>query len=135
MNEVKASLNQIGVFMQINMSVGHFWCDNKLIKVDQDESRLDMFDTNTLKTGLGALLRCSILCNKAEFKNEDINLKRPALERETTTPSHEFEPQAAILRMCEHKFSNDGKVTSYRARNPTILDIPYNSLNKYQARE
>jgi sodium/potassium-transporting ATPase subunit alpha len=132
LSDIKASLNQIGKFMQTHLIVGHMWCDNKLIKVDYDEAKnLNMFDINTQQTtGLAALLRCGILCNKAVFKNEEINLKKPVLERETIDGS---EPEAAILKMVELKYLSGGRTTTYRESNKKIVDIPFTSSNKYQA--
>ena len=65
LSDLKTSLNQIGKFMKTHLIVGHMWCDNKLVKDSYD---VDLFDINTQTTGLAALLRCCILCNKAEFK-------------------------------------------------------------------
>jgi hypothetical protein len=80
LSDLKTSLNQIGKFMQTHLIVGHMWCDNKIINYDEATS-LNLFDINTQTTGLAALLRCGILCNKAEFKNDEINQKKPVLER------------------------------------------------------
>ena len=82
LSDLKTSLNHIGKFMQTHSIVGHMWCDNKIIKINYDEATsLNLFDINTQTTGLAALLRCGILCNKAEFKNDEINQKKPVLER------------------------------------------------------
>ncbi len=131
LNDIKTSLDQIGKFMQTHLIVGHMWCDNKLVKVSYDDATsLNLLDINTQTTGLAALLRCGILCNKAQFKNDELNLKKPVLERETIDGG---EPEAAILKMVELKYLNGGNLAAYRERNKKIVDIPFTSSNKYQA--
>lgn len=67
-----------------------------------------------------------MLCNRAEFKagQED----KPVLKRECSGDASE----SALLKCVELSFGN---VTDFRARNPKVLEIPFNSTNKYQVSE
>ena len=60
--------------------------------------------------GLRALMRCAMLCNRADFKLDAANLQKPVLQRETIGDASE----SAILKSCEVSF---GGVAQYRERN------------------
>uniref|UniRef100_A0A914MSF4 Cation-transporting P-type ATPase C-terminal domain-containing protein n=2 Tax=Meloidogyne incognita group TaxID=654580 RepID=A0A914MSF4_MELIC len=70
-----------------------------------------------------ALMRIAILCNRAEFKLAQTHI--PVLRRECTgDPSEQ-----ALLRFTELMI---GDVASIRKRNPKLVEIPFNSTNKFQ---
>lgn len=64
-----------------------------------------------------------MLCNRAEFKvgQEDV----PVLKRECNGDASE----SALLKCVELSMGN---VTEYRKRNKKVVEIPFNSTNKYQ---
>lgn len=65
-----------------------------------------------------------MLCNRAQFQaGEDINVWK----RECTGDASE----CALLKFAEHAH---GKVIHFRHENPKIVEIPFNSSNKYQVR-
>ncbi|XP_060583896.1 sodium/potassium-transporting ATPase subunit alpha-like [Ruditapes philippinarum] len=70
-----------------------------------------------------ALSRCSMLCNRAEFKADQEEV--PVLKRECNGDASE----SALLKCVELSIGN---VTQFRARNKKICEIPFNSSNKYQ---
>lgn len=64
-----------------------------------------------------------MLCNRAEFKPGEE--AKPVLKRECNGDASE----SALLKCVE--LANGG-VTEFRAANPKIAEIPFNSTNKYQ---
>lgn len=116
--------DKTGTLTQNRMTVAHMWFDNKITEVDTSE---DQVGSNQDKNapGLRALVRCAMLCNRAEFKNDPANLQKPILQRETMGDASE----SALLKCCELSF---GGVLPYRERNRKVLEIPFNSTNKYQ---
>lgn len=70
-----------------------------------------------------ALARISMLCNRAEFKAGQENV--PVLKRECNGDASE----SALLKCVELSI---GRVTEFRARNKKVVEIPFNSTNKYQ---
>ncbi|VDQ09437.1 unnamed protein product [Trichobilharzia regenti] len=64
-----------------------------------------------------------MLCSRAEFKAGEE--EKPVLKRECNGDASE----SAILKCTELCVGN---VSDYRSRNPKILEIPFNSTNKYQ---
>jgi len=116
--------DKTGTLTQNRMTVAHMWFDNRIIEVDTSEDQVSAnYDKNA--PGLRALMRCAMLCNRAEFKTDAANLKKPVLQREALGDASE----SAILKSCELSF---GGVSTYRDRNPKIVEIPFNSSNKYQ---
>lgn len=71
------------------------------------------------------LVRVAILCNRAEFKagQED----KIVWKRECSGDASE----SALLKCGEHYKGNVGQ---YREDNKKVIEIPFNSLNKYQVR-
>ena len=116
--------DKTGTLTQNRMTVAHMWYDNSIIEVDTSEDQVSAsYDKNA--TGLRALMRCAMLCNRAEFKLDEENLKKPILQRDCIGDASE----SAILKCCELSFNN---VSEYRKRNAKIAEIPFNSTNKYQ---
>ncbi|VDP86710.1 unnamed protein product [Schistosoma mattheei] len=102
--------DKTGTLTQNRMTVAHMWFDNKIFDADTTENQT-------------ALARIAMLCNRAEFKTGEEN--KPVLKRECNGDASE----TAILKCTELCV---GKVIEYRAKNRKILEIPFNSTNKYQ---
>jgi len=114
--------DKTGTLTQNRMTVAHMWFDGKIVEADtsddQSNSTYGRNDASWL-----ALSRCSMLCNRAEFKvdQEDV----PVLKRECNGDASE----SALLKCVELSI---GHVIEFRKRNNKICEIPFNSSNKYQ---
>ena len=116
--------DKTGTLTQNRMTVAHMWFDNRIIEVDTSEDQVSgSYDKNA--PGLRGLIRCSMLCNRAEFKIDAANLLKPILQRDCLGDASE----SAILKACELSF---GGVAQYRERNRKVCEVPFNSSNKYQ---
>lgn len=116
--------DKTGTLTQNRMTVAHMWFDNHIIEVDTSEDQVSAsYDKNA--PGLRALIRCAMLCNRAEFKLDAGNLQKPILQRECLGDASE----SAILKCCELSF---GGVAQYREKNRKVIEVPFNSTNKYQ---
>ena len=116
--------DKTGTLTQNRMTVAHMWYDNHITEVDTSEDQVSSTgDKNA--PGLRALIRCAMLCNRAEFKLDAANLQKPILQRDTIGDASE----SALLKCCELSF---GGVAQYRERNRKIIEVPFNSTNKYQ---
>ncbi|RNA10547.1 Na+ K+ ATPase alpha subunit, partial [Brachionus plicatilis] len=116
--------DKTGTLTQNRMTVAHMWYDNHIAEIDTSENQVSStFDKDA--AGLRALIRCAMLCNRAEFKLDAENLKRPILQRECIGDASE----SALLKSCELSF---GGVAQYRELNRKIIEIPFNSTNKFQ---
>lgn len=114
--------DKTGTLTQNRMTVAHTWMDGKVVKIDttEDASGKDIFDHST--PGGMAVARVGMLCSRAEFKEgqEDVKI----LKRETVGDASE----SAILKWLEMSTRD---VMGYRARNPKVAEIPFNSTNKF----
>ncbi|CAF5153383.1 unnamed protein product, partial [Rotaria magnacalcarata] len=72
-----------------------------------------------------ALSRCAMLCNRADFKQDQDNLKKPVLQRECNGDASE----SALLKCVELSIGN---VIKFREQNRKICELPFNSTNKFQ---
>jgi len=116
--------DKTGTLTQNRMTVAHMWYDNQITEIETSESQTNTtYDKNA--PGLRALVRCAMLCNRAEFKNDAGNLQKPVLQRECIGDASE----SAIIKCCELSFGGTAK---YRESNPKMVEIPFNSANKYQ---
>merc|ERR1719223_1424812 len=116
--------DKTGTLTQNRMTVAHMWFDDKIQEADTSESASSTsYDKNA--PGLRALVRCAMLCNRAEFKSDPGNLQKPVLQRECIGDASE----SAIIKCCELSF---GGTSKYRESNPKVVEIPFNSANKYQ---
>merc|ERR1712088_424945 len=73
--------------------------------------------------GWKTLERVAMLCNRAEFKGQQDGVS--ILKREVNGDASE----AAILKCTE---LTNGNVMEYRAKNKKLVEIPFNSTNKFQ---
>merc|ERR1712001_110105 len=114
--------DKTGTLTQNRMTVAHMWFDNKIVEADTSEDQSgSAFDKSA--AGWKTLERVAMLCNRAEFKGgqESVNV----LKKEVNGDASE----AAILKCTE---LTNGNVMEYRAKNEKLVEIPFNSTNKFQ---
>ena len=80
-------------------------------------------ELNTASESLQALLRVVVLCNRAVFKANQDTL--PVVKREVSGDASE----TALLKFGEITWK---KTMDFRARHPPVVEIPFNSTNKFQ---
>merc|ERR1712142_1047661 len=114
--------DKTGTLTQNRMTVAHMWFDSTIIEADTTEDQSGIAHDKASTTWL-ALSRIGGLCNRAEFKGnqEDVAI----LKRECNGDASE----TAILKFCELAV---GDVGGMRTRNKKVMEIPFNSTNKYQ---
>ena len=114
--------DKTGTLTQNRMTVAHMWFNDKIHETDTTEDQSggqgDYKDDTTWKS----LGRIAALCNRAVFLAGETG---PILKRETAGDASE----SALLKCCEMMLGN---VESIRAKNPKIVEIPFNSTNKWQ---
>merc|ERR1712226_559849 len=114
--------DKTGTLTQNRMTVAHMWFDNQIVEADTSEDQSgSSFDKGA--AGWKTLERVAMLCNRAEFKGGQESVS--VLKREVNGDASE----AAILKCTE---LTNGKVMEYRARNKKVVEIPFNSTNKFQ---
>merc|ERR1711874_312758 len=114
--------DKTGTLTQNRMTVAHMWFDNKIQEADTSEDQSGSgFDKSA--PGWKTLERVAMLCNRAEFKGGQNEVS--ILKREVNGDASE----AAILKCTE---LTNGNVMDYRAKNKKLVEIPFNSTNKFQ---
>uniref|UniRef100_T1IZN6 Sodium/potassium-transporting ATPase subunit alpha n=1 Tax=Strigamia maritima TaxID=126957 RepID=T1IZN6_STRMM len=114
--------DKTGTLTQNRMTVAHMWFDNQIIEADTTEDQSGaQYDKTSPE--FKALSRIAMLCNRAEFKGGQDGV--PILKKETTGDASE----SALLKCMELAVGN---VQDHRNRNKKIIEIPFNSTNKYQ---
>merc|ERR1719411_2125261 len=114
--------DKTGTLTQNRMTVAHMWFDNKIVEADTSEDQSgSAFDKSA--PGWKTLERVAMLCNRAEFKGGQNEVS--ILKREVNGDASE----AAILKCTE---LTNGNVMDYRAKNKKLVEIPFNSTNKFQ---
>ena len=114
--------DKTGTLTQNRMTVAHMWFSNKIIEADTTEDQTGTsFDKND--DGWKKLFRVAALCNRAEFKPGQENV--PILKREVNGDASE----AALLKCVELSNPN---IIEYRNQRKKVVEIPFNSTNKYQ---
>jgi len=114
--------DKTGTLTQNRMTVAHMWFDNKIVEADTSEDQSgSAFDKSA--PGWKTLERVAMLCNRAEFKGGQDQVS--ILKREVNGDASE----AAILKCTE---LTNGNVMEYRAKNKKLVEIPFNSTNKFQ---
>jgi len=114
--------DKTGTLTQNRMTVAHMWFDNKIVEADTSEDQSgSAFDKSA--AGWKTLERVAMLCNRAEFKGNQDQVS--ILKREVNGDASE----AAILKCTE---LTNGNVMEYRAKNKKLVEIPFNSTNKFQ---
>merc|ERR1712233_139916 len=114
--------DKTGTLTQNRMTGAHMWFDNKIVEADTSEDQSgSAFDKSA--AGWKTLERVAMLCNRAEFKGGQNEVS--ILKREVNGDASE----AAILKCTE---LTNGNVMDYRAKNKKLVEIPFNSTNKFQ---
>merc|ERR1712088_1241313 len=114
--------DKTGTLTQNRMTVAHMWFDNKIVEADTSEDQSgSAFDKTA--AGWKTLERVAMLCNRAEFKGGQDSVS--ILKREVNGDASEV----AILKCTE---LTNGNVMDYRAKNKKLVEIPFNSTNKFQ---
>merc|ERR1712002_797800 len=114
--------DKTGTLTQNRMTVAHMWFDNQIVAADttEDQSGAE-FDTTS--PTWKALSNIALLCNRATFLQGQESV--PVLKRDTAGDASE----SALLKCVELSL---GDVEARRKRNAKIVEIPFNSMNKYQ---
>lgn len=109
--------DKTGTLTENQMKVAHLCYDAKTI------STLDNYDDVKLTAGFENLARVAMLCNRAEFQpnQDDIPID--------SRLCHGDASETAVLRIMEALVGN---VKSFRRKCPKVVEIPFNSVNKYQ---
>lgn len=145
--------DKTGTLTQNRMTVAHLWFDDAIKELDTTETQTGsvVFDSNA--AGWKTLSRVGKLCSRAEFVpgQED----KPIMKRfcsfidssQLSSGGHNFHEtetafvcdrdvkgdasEQAILKCVE---AVDGKVAEFRKEYPLVVEIPFNSTNKFQVR-
>ncbi|XP_043928878.1 sodium/potassium-transporting ATPase subunit alpha-1-like [Protopterus annectens] len=114
--------DKTGTLTQNCMTVAHMWFDNEIHEADTTEDQSGT-SFNKSSSTWAALARIAGLCNHAVFQlgQDTILIQR----REVVGDASE----SALLKFTEASF---GSVKEMREKNPKVLEIPFNSTNKYQ---
>lgn len=113
--------DKTGTLTQNRMTVAHMWFDGEIADVDTTEDQSGVkFDRSSPTWQALACVGC--LCSRAQFKEGHEQL--PVIRRECVGDASE----TAILKSMELSV---GDVAAYRARNPKVAEVPFNSTNKY----
>merc|ERR1719354_67163 len=114
--------DKTGTLTQNRMTVAHMWFDNQIVAADttEDQSGAE-FDTTS--PTWKALSNIALLCNRATFLQGQESV--PVLKRDTAGDASE----SALLKCVELSL---GDVEARRKRNAKIVEITFNSMNKYQ---
>merc|ERR1712223_669561 len=114
--------DKTGTLTQNRMTVAHMWFDDAIAEADTTEDQSgNAFDKSA--PGWKTLERVAMLCNRAEFKGGQNEVS--ILKREVNGDASE----AAILKCPE---LTNGNVMDYRAKNKKLVEIPFNSTNKFR---
>nr|2ZXE_A Chain A, Na, K-ATPase alpha subunit [Squalus acanthias]3A3Y_A Chain A, Na, K-ATPase alpha subunit [Squalus acanthias]5AVQ_A Chain A, Na, K-ATPase alpha subunit [Squalus acanthias]5AVR_A Chain A, Na, K-ATPase alpha subunit [Squalus acanthias]5AVS_A Chain A, Na, K-ATPase alpha subunit [Squalus acanthias]5AVT_A Chain A, Na, K-ATPase alpha subunit [Squalus acanthias]5AVU_A Chain A, Na, K-ATPase alpha subunit [Squalus acanthias]5AVV_A Chain A, Na, K-ATPase alpha subunit [Squalus acanthias]5AV len=114
--------DKTGTLTQNRMTVAHMWFDNQIHEADTTENQSGAAFDKTSATW-SALSRIAALCNRAVFQAGQDNV--PILKRSVAGDASESALLKCIELCC-------GSVQGMRDRNPKIVEIPFNSTNKYQ---
>lgn len=139
--------DKTGTLTMNRMTVSHIWLSNQIIEVNVtdrmnphcvfNKAYEDDFGTPFASKGpivpfdhnnssdWKKLVRCAILCNKAEFKLDPENMAQEVWKRACTGDASE----TALLQYTE---AVNGHVMKYRHDNKKLAEVPFNSTNKFQ---
>eukprot|EP01135_Chromosphaera_perkinsii_P004408 Nk52_evm11s280 gene=Nk52_evmTU11s280 len=111
--------DKTGTLTQNRMTVAHVWYNDTICTTDTSVTK-GSFDTES--NSFKALFAVAGLCNRAEFESgqEDVELMQKKVIGDAS--------ETAILKFCEPVRC----VADWRAACPKVLEIPFNSANKYQ---
>ncbi|KAL5271530.1 hypothetical protein ACHWQZ_G001971 [Mnemiopsis leidyi] len=118
--------DKTGTLTQNRMTVAHVWYDEKILKGDTVPGKKDReFDTKA--PTCAALIRIASLCNRAVFlANQD---DTAILQKNCQGDASE----SALLKAVEIAWQDEGTNTEeVRKKHKKVIEIPFNSTNKYQ---
>lgn len=119
--------DKTGTLTQNRMTVTHLWFNNEIVDAEllppndnysgpKKYTAIDSYDK---------LLRCATLCSRSHFRNPEFAI---ALAKRSVNGDAS---EVAIMRYAE-MIRGDGAVDAYRRDYPKIVEIPFNSTNKWQ---
>ncbi|XP_030827677.1 sodium/potassium-transporting ATPase subunit alpha-1 [Camarhynchus parvulus] len=114
--------DKTGTLTQNRMTVAHMWFDNQIHEADTTENQSGASFDKSSATWT-ALSRIAGLCNRAVFQAGQENV--PILKRAVAGDASESALLKCIELCC-------GSVKQMRERYPKVVEIPFNSTNKYQ---
>ncbi|NXA52154.1 AT1A1 ATPase, partial [Nothocercus julius] len=114
--------DKTGTLTQNRMTVAHMWFDNQIHEADTTENQSGASFDKSSATWT-ALSRVAGLCNRAVFQANQDNV--PILKRAVAGDASESALLKCIELCC-------GSVKEMRERYPKVVEIPFNSTNKYQ---
>uniref|UniRef100_A0A8C5WTB4 Sodium/potassium-transporting ATPase subunit alpha n=1 Tax=Laticauda laticaudata TaxID=8630 RepID=A0A8C5WTB4_LATLA len=114
--------DKTGTLTQNRMTVAHMWFDNQIHEADTTENQSGASFDKTSPTWT-ALAKIAGLCNRAVFQANQENV--PILKRAVAGDASESALLKCIELCC-------GSVRELREKNPKVVEIPFNSTNKYQ---
>ncbi|OXB83376.1 UNVERIFIED_CONTAM: hypothetical protein H355_001813 [Colinus virginianus] len=114
--------DKTGTLTQNRMTVAHMWFDNQIHEADTTENQSGASFDKSSATWT-ALSRVAGLCNRAVFQANQENV--PILKRAVAGDASESALLKCIELCC-------GSVKEMRERYPKVVEIPFNSTNKYQ---
>jgi len=134
--------DKTGTLTQNRMTVNHIWYDQRIWDANFDiaDKAFKPFQKED-KTFI-KLVQIATLCNNAKFKEDDENLALPVKERKCTGDASE----TGFVKFCEHVLyekllgQQQGSptpgeekiaVNAYRKLNERVIEIPFNSTNKF----
>ncbi|GFR87926.1 sodium/potassium-transporting ATPase subunit alpha [Elysia marginata] len=114
--------DKTGTLTQNRMTVAHMWFDNNIFEADTTEKQTKGNEFVKYE-GWKPLSRVAMLCNRAQFigGQEDV----PVLKRECNGDASEI----ALLKCVELTIGN---IAEIQKQNPKLVEIPFNSANKFQ---
>lgn len=114
--------DKTGTLTQNRMTVAHMWFDNQIHEADTTENQSGTcFDKSSATWA--SLARVAGLCNRAVFLAEQNNV--PILKRDVSGDASETALLKCIELCC-------GSVKDMREKYSKVVEIPFNSTNKYQ---
>ncbi|KAF1744568.1 hypothetical protein MXB_884 [Myxobolus squamalis] len=115
--------DKTGTLTQNRMTVSHIWIDNQIETINTGENTLRAkFEGGSPASKM--TFNVAALCNRAEFiTTQDFN--EPVLRWETAGDASE----SALIKYVE---LFHGPIIDFRNLYPTMFEIPFNSINKYQ---
>lgn len=118
--------DKTGTLTQNRMTVAHVWYDMKILKGDTVPGKKDReFDIK--EPTCGALVRIASLCNRAIFLSGQDDKK--ILQKDCQGDASE----SALLKAVEIAWRDEKTTTEeVRRKHKKVIEIPFNSTNKYQ---
>jgi sodium/potassium-transporting ATPase subunit alpha len=146
--------DKTGTLTMNRMTVSHMWMDNRIVKINMNDAKetSHTFDNEAFEDDdygpeqkltskkarptdtqfefknsqtWRSLMKCAMLCNRAEFKQDPENVSKEPMKRACTGDASE----TAILQYSEHIL---GDIMKFRRDHKKVVEIPFNSTNKYQ---